>query len=300
MDRGQRRGDPQPPLSPPRRGPAGMTEGERRLAAEPLYPREPAHGSATNTRCPAARPSPGSRTRSAVATARARTACSSCPGRVERGALLREPDGVAAPCPGDELFRQNGGSFCYPLWVNPRPAVTISEQKLQALLTKSRIDTGLQNRTRVNFSRRADQPPYGLVDDEVSRGSSCPAGQPLLVQGPGCRRRDQGQRTSCAASENYQACRQFLPDPVAADASRRGRNLYLARDTHSLSQRRPRRYWHSGIDLLPPMFAPCLLGCPGTPRQHPVSPARRRYRRPDRMAALGTYRHLSAPVQREH
>ena len=162
-----------------------------------------------------------------MATARARTACSPCPGRVERGALLREPDGVAAPCPGDELFRQNGGSFCYPLWVNPRPAVTISEQKLQALLTKSRIDTGLQNRTRVNFSRRADQPPYGLVDDEVSRGSSCPAGQPLLVQGPGCRRRDQGQRTSCAASENYQACRQFLPDPVAADASRRGRNLFL-------------------------------------------------------------------------
>src|ERR1700758_5192520 len=28
---------------------------------------------------------------------------------------------------------------------------------------------------------------------------------------------------------------------------------------------------HSGLDLTVPMFAPCLLGCPGTPRQHAAS-----------------------------
>ena len=32
---------------------------------------------------------------------------------------------------------------------------------------------------------------------------------------------------------------------------------------------------HGGLDLCPPMFAPCLLGCPGTPRQYPVSVASR-------------------------
>jgi hypothetical protein len=29
--------------------------------------------------------------------------------------------------------------------------------------------------------------------------------------------------------------------------------------------------FHSGLDLAIAMFAPCLLGCPGTPRQRPVS-----------------------------
>ncbi len=40
-------------------------------------------------------------------------------------------------------------------------------------------------------------------------------------------RRDQGQRTSYATSENYQACRRPLPDPIAANASRRARHLNL-------------------------------------------------------------------------
>jgi hypothetical protein len=35
---------------------------------------------------------------------------------------------------------------------------------------------------------------------------------------------------------------------------------------------------HGGLDLYAPMFAPCLLGCPGTPRQHPVSAASPRIR----------------------
>src|SRR5580700_5523467 len=55
---------------------------------------------------------------------------------------------------------------------------------------------------------------------------------------------------------------------------------------------------HGGLDLYLPMFAPCLLGCPGTPRQHPVSAARCRYRRPDKMAAPGTCRHRPIPGQR--
>ena len=45
---------------------------------------------------------------------------------------------------------------------------------------------------------------------------------------------------------------------------------------------------HSGLDQYASMFAPCLLGCPGTPRQHLASAPRRGFRRPDKMAAPGT------------
>jgi hypothetical protein len=62
----------------------------------------------------------------------------------------------------------------------------------------------------------------------------------------------------------------------------------FARDMRSLSRRRPRRHLHNGLDLSSPMFAPCLLGCPGTPRHHSVSAARRGCGRPDKMAAPGT------------
>src|SRR5690349_10095724 len=43
------------------------------------------------------------------------------------------------------------------------------------------------------------------------------------------------------------------------------RTYTFARDTHSLPRRPPRRHLHNGLDLSPSMFAPCLLGCPGTP-----------------------------------
>ena len=62
----------------------------------------------------------------------------------------------------------------------------------------------------------------------------------------------------------------------------------FARDTRSLSRRRLRRHRHSGLDLSLSTFAPCLLGCPGTLRHHPVSAARRGCGQPDRMAAPGT------------
>jgi hypothetical protein len=49
---------------------------------------------------------------------------------------------------------------------------------------------------------------------------------------------------------------------------------------------------HGGLDLSAPMFAPCSLGCPGTPRQHPVSAAGSRCaadagRRIERQFAVG-------------
>ena len=50
---------------------------------------------------------------------------------------------------------------------------------------------------------------------------------------------------------------------------------------------------HCGLDLAVSMFAPCFLGCPGTPRQHPVSEARHRYRQPHKMAGPGSHRHLT-------
>ena len=56
---------------------------------------------------------------------------------------------------------------------------------------------------------------------------------------------------------------------------------------------------HGGLDLCIATVAPCLLGCPGTRRQHPVSAARRGYGRPDRMAGSGMYRHHLAAAQGE-
>lgn len=44
---------------------------------------------------------------------------------------------------------------------------------------------------------------------------------------------------------------------------------------------------HGGLDLSALMFAPWLLGCLGTPRQHPVSAARSGFRRTDKMATPG-------------
>src|SRR5271166_1629006 len=41
-------------------------------------------------------------------------------------------------------------------------------------------------------------------------------------------------------------------------------------DARSLSRPCPDALRPSGLDLCAPVFAPCLLGCPGTPRQHSV------------------------------
>jgi hypothetical protein len=65
----------------------------------------------------------------------------------------------------------------------------------------------------------------------------------------------------------------------------------FAADAHGLSRLRLRRPRHDGIDQCASMFAPCLLGCPGTPRQHPVSAAPCGYRA---TAQNGSSRHVLA------
>jgi len=42
---------------------------------------------------------------------------------------------------------------------------------------------------------------------------------------------------------------------------------------HTFTDHGPYAFGHGGLDLSASMFAPCSLGCPGTPRQHPVSAA---------------------------
>jgi hypothetical protein len=90
----------------------------------------------------------------------------------------------------------------------------------------------------------------------------------------------------------------FLRTPVAYDMLRRARHLYLCRRRATASSRHvPAGLDHGGLDLCAPTVAPRLLGCPGTPRQHPVSAVPRGYRRPDKMAAPGTCRYRSTPGQ---
>ena len=49
--------------------------------------------------------------------------------------------------------------------------------------------------------------------------------------------------------------------------------------------------FRSGLDLPGSVFAPCLLGCPGTPRQYPAPAARRGCRQPHRTACRGMSRY---------
>jgi hypothetical protein len=65
----------------------------------------------------------------------------------------------------------------------------------------------------------------------------------------------------------------------------------FAAGAHGLSRLRLRRPRHDGLDQCASMFAPCLLGCPGTPRQHPVSAAPCGYRA---TAQNGSSRHVLA------
>jgi hypothetical protein len=52
-------------------------------------------------------------------------------------------------------------------------------------------------------------------------------------------------------------------------------------------------HFRSGLDLPVPMFAPCLLGCPGTPRQEPVRTGTAAVRRPVQTARPGIVRYRS-------
>ena len=74
--------------------------------------------------------------------------------------------------------------------------------------------------------------------------------------------------------------------PAAGSARRQLRTVSAARaacaprspDSCKPFTRRWRQSFDSGLDLLGSMFAPCLPGCPGTPRQRTVPAARRGYR----------------------
>jgi hypothetical protein len=82
----------------------------------------------------------------------------------------------------------------------------------------------------------------------------------------------------------------FRPTPGAA-------NVYCAAGVYTFPGHGPVALDHGGLDLSPSMLAPCSLGCPGTPRQHAVSAARRGYGQPHRTAGPGSYWHRSVPAQ---
>jgi hypothetical protein len=77
--------------------------------------------------------------------------------------------------------------------------------------------------------------------------------------GPGCRTHGQGKRTGYAAIRITERVGTFRP-PRSQPARR------VTADSCTFTG----SGLSSGLDLSAPMFAPCLLGCPGTGRQHPV------------------------------
>jgi len=81
----------------------------------------------------------------------------------------------------------------------------------------------------------------------------------------------------------------FRRTPAAA-------NTYFVAGDYTFTSHGPDTLDYGGLDLSASMFAPCSLGCPGTPREHPVSAARRGYRQPHRMTGPGRFWHLSIPL----
>ena len=72
--------------------------------------------------------------------------------------------------------------------------------------------------------------------------------------------------------------------------------MYLVAGVYTFAAHGPDVLDQGGLDLLASMFAPCSLGCPGTPRHQAVSAARREYRRPHRTAGSGMRRNRSIPA----
>ena len=92
--------------------------------------------------------------------------------------------------------------------------------------------------------------------------------------------------------------------PVALDLAPETNTITRERRTPSLviagllvgrSPRRPRLWWSRPM---PADVCSMFARMPGTRRQHPVSAASHGFRRPDKMAAPGTFRHRPAPGQR--
>jgi hypothetical protein len=89
------------------------------------------------------------------------------------------------------------------------------------------------------------------------------------IEEHGSAHRQQESRSLSAAltGRGSQVSRCAVPDAYTFAADARG--------LFRLRLRRPR---YDGLDQCASVFAPCLLGCPGTPRQHPVSAAPCGYR----------------------
>ena len=105
------------------------------------------------------------------------------------------------------------------------------------------------------------------------------SGQPLLVRRPGMPKARSGQSGRLHRQQELRSVTAVLTGPRSQPARRAVPGAYtFADDAHGLSRLRLRRPRHSGLDQCASMFAPCLLGCPGTPRYDPVSAERRGHR----------------------
>ena len=87
-----------------------------------------------------------------------------------------------------------------------------------------------------------------------------------------------------AASEDHRSCRPLPPDSGTANMHRRAGHPYLCRPWSDT-------LGHGGLDLCTPMFAPWLLGCPGTVRQRAVPRGTRSPGSPYRPAGHSISRH---------
>ena len=86
------------------------------------------------------------------------------------------------------------------------------------------------------------------------------------------------------ASRNDGPCPRFRRTPGAAD-------VYCMAGIYTFTGHGPAIFGHGGLDLFASMFAPCSLGCPGTPRSRAASSGRRhpapldQWSRPSRRAS---------------
>ena len=133
-----------------------------------------------------------------------------------------------------------------------------------------------------------------LLQEVILRGGSIPRTSRWAVFLPAAARQARDTEDTIMAtgpghstSGNYGGCRRLSPEPDRSRHAAPRRCLYLSRRRAPASSGAPGKPSRNGLDLWASMFAPCLLGCPGTPRHHPVSAARRGCGRPDKTAAPG-------------
>jgi hypothetical protein len=126
------------------------------------------------------------------------------------------------------------------------------------------------------------QPAADSLCQRVGPAEHGKAARRRRIEEHGSAHRQQESRSVSAAltGRGSQVSRCAVPDAYT-----------FAADAHGLSRLRLSRPRHDGLDQYVSMFAPCLLGCPGTHRQHPVSAAPCGYRA---TAQNGSSRHVLA------